>query len=393
MAALSTGNESCGMAISQEELTALTAELVAIDSTNLDLVPGGAGEVNIARFVADWLESVGLDVEVHELGPSRANVIAVARGNGGGRSLMLNAHMDVVGAGGMAEPWTPRIDGTRLYGRGAYDMKASLAAIMLAGREAARLRLRGDVIVTAVADEEFASIGVQDVVRRMGADAAVVTEPTGLDLCVAHKGFVWLEVETRGVASHGSLPEEGVDAIAKIGPLLAGLADLDRELRSRPGHPLLGPSSIHASLIRGGQELSTYPARCMLSIERRTIPGETIAEVEGQIAAILAAAGAADSSFQAELRTLLVREPFSVGLDQPIVDLARRHLAQVTGRDPEIVGAGGWMDSAFLAAAGIPTVIVGPDGEGAHADVEWVDLMSATRTADTLLGIIGEFCA
>ena len=393
MAALSTGNESCGMAISQEELTALTAELVAIDSTNLDLVPGGAGEVNIARFVADWLESVGLDVEVHELGPSRANVIAVARGNGGGRSLMLNAHMDVVGAGGMAEPWTPRIDGTRLYGRGAYDMKASLAAIMLAGREAARLRLRGDVIVTAVADEEFASIGVQDVVRRMGADAAVVTEPTGLDLCVAHKGFVWLEVETRGVASHGSLPEEGIDAITKMGPVLAGLAALDGELRSRPGHHLLGPSSIHASLIQGGQELSTYPAHCLLSIERRTIPGESTAEVEGQIAAILAQAGTADSSFQAEQRTLLVRDPFGVDLDQPIVDLARRQLAHVIGRAPEIVGAGGWMDSAFLAAAGIPTVIFGPDGEGAHADIEWVDLVSATRTADALLGIIAEFCA
>ena len=393
MAALSTRNESCGMAISQEELTALTAELVAIDSTNLDLVPGGAGEVNIARFAADWLESVGLDVEVHELGPSRANVIAVARGNGGGRSLMLNAHMDVVGAGGMAEPWTPRIDGTRLYGRGAFDMKASLAAIMLAGREATRLDLRGDVIVTAVADEEFASIGVQDVVRQTGADAAIVTEPTGLDLCVAHKGFVWLEVETHGVASHGSLPEAGVDAIAKMGPVLTGLADLDRELRSRPGHPLLGPSSIHASLIRGGQELSTYPARCLLSIERRTIPGETIAEVEGQVAAILAAAGAADPTFQAEQRTLLERDPFSVGLDQPIVDLAQRQIARATGREPEIVGAGGWMDSAFLAAAGIPTVILGPDGEGAHADVEWVDLESATRTADALLGMIQEFCA
>jgi acetylornithine deacetylase len=381
------------MTISYDEVAALTADLVAIDSTNPDLVPGGAGEAEIARFVAGWLKRAGLDVEVHELGSSRTNVIAVAPGSSGGRSLMLNAHMDVVGAGGMAEPWEPRIEGSWLYGRGAFDMKASLAAIMLAGREAARLQLRGDVIVTAVADEEFASIGVQDVVRHMRADAAIVTEPTGLDLCVAHKGFVWLEVETRGVASHGSLPEEGVDAIAKMGPVLTGLADLDRELRSRPGHPLLGPASIHASLIQGGQELSTYPARCLLSIERRTIPGETIAEIEGQIADILVQAGATDSSFQAEQRTLLVRAPFGVSLDQPIVDLARRHLTRATGREPEIVGAGGWMDSAFLAAAGIPTVILGPDGEGAHADVEWVDLVSATRTADALLGIVAEFCA
>src|SRR5215211_3123277 len=371
------------MTVSYNEVAALTADLVTIDSTNPDLVPGGAGEVEIAGLVA----------EPDELGPSRANVIAVARGSGGGRTLMLNAHMDVVGAGGMAEPWTPRSDGTRLYGRGAYDMKASLAAIMLAGREAARLDLRGDVIVTAVADEEFASIGVQDVIRRMRADAAIVTEPTGLDLCVAHKGFVWLEVETYGVASHGSLPEEGVDAIAKMGPVLTGLGNLDRELRSRPGHAMLGPSSIHASLIRGGQELSTYPDRCLLSIERRTIPGETIGVVEGQVAAILDRAATADPAFQAEQRTLLVRDPFGVNLDQPIVDVARRHLARVIGREPEIVGAGGWMDSAFLAAAGIPTVIFGPDGEGAHADVEWVDLVSATRTADALLGVVAEFCA
>ena len=178
-----------------------------------------------------------------------------------------------------------------------------------------------------------------------------------------------------------------------MGHVLTGLADLDRELRSRPGHLLVGPASIHASLIRGDQELSTYPARCLLSIERRTIPGETIAEVEGQIAAILAGASAADSSFRAEQRTLLVRDPFSVGQEQPIVDLARRHLARATGQDPEITGVGGWMDSAFLAAGGIPTVIFGPDGEGAHADVEWVDLVSATRTADALLGIIAEFCA
>jgi acetylornithine deacetylase/succinyl-diaminopimelate desuccinylase-like protein len=185
--------------------------------------------------------------------------------------------------------------------------------IMLVGRDAAGRDLRGDVTVTAVADEEFASIGVQGVVRHRRADAAIVTEPTGLDLCVAHKGFVWLEVETRGVASHGTLPEEGIDAIAKMGPVLTGLADLDRELRSRPGHPLVGPASIHASLIRGGQELSTYPARCLLSIERRTILGETIAEVEGQIAAILAGASEADPSFQAEQRTLLVRDPFRRG--------------------------------------------------------------------------------
>ena len=383
----------CAMGISGDEIAELTAELVAIDSTNPDLVPGGAREARIAGYVARWLADAGLEVERHELGPRRVNVIAIARGSGGGRSLMLNAHMDVVGAGGMSDPWTPRIEGDRLHGRGAWDMKASLAAIMLAGRGAASLALRGDVIVTAVADEEFASIGVQDVVRRMSADAAIVTEPTGLDLCVAHKGFIWLEVETRGVAAHGSLPEDGSDAIVKMGPVLCGIAALDRELRAHRGYPLLGPGSVHVSLIQGGQELSTYPARCVLAIERRTIPGETLAEVEGQIAAILQRIGGEDPSFHAEQRTLLSRDPFRVAVDHPFVTLVKRHLANVRGSEPAVVGWGGWMDSAFLAAAGIPTVIFGPHGEGAHADVEWVDLPSALRTAEALTGIMQEFCA
>ena len=381
------------MTISRDEIAELTGELVAIDSTNPDLVPGGAGEAEIVRFVAAWLTDAGLDVEVHELAPGRANAIGIARGSGGGKSLMLNAHMDVVGQGGMADPWVPRIEGDRLYGRGAWDMKASLAAIMLAGREAASLGLRGDVIITAVADEEYASIGVQDVVRRMGAAAAIVTEPTGLDVCVAHKGFVWLEVETRGVAAHGSLPEEGVDAIVKMGSVLIGLEALDRELRARPGHALVGPASVHASLIQGGQELSTYPDRCLLSIERRTIPGESTEEVEGQIAAILERAATADPDFRAEQRTLLVREPFTVSREEPIAKLAYRHLAEALGRGPEVLGWDGWMDSAFLSAAGIPTVVLGPDGAGAHADVEWVDIPSAEVTANVLVGIITEFCS
>lgn len=381
------------MPITREELTALTADLVAIDSTNPDLVPGGAGEAEISRFVAGWLERAGLETTTYDLGNGRANVVGVARGSGGGRSLMLNAHMDTVGVGAMRAPFTPRIEGERLYGRGAFDMKASLAAILLAGREARTLGVGGDVIVTAVADEEFASIGTRDIVQRMTADAAIVTEPFGFELVVAHKGFVWLEVETRGIAAHGSLPEEGIDAIAKMGPVLVGLEALDRELRSRPGHPLLGPGSVHASLIQGGQELSTYPDRCLLAIERRTIPGELAAVVEEQIADILARAASADPDFRAEQRTTLTRDPFSVGLEEPIVEVTRTHLARALGREPAVIGAGGWMDSAILAAAGIPTVIFGPDGDGAHAEVEWVDLPSAVRAAETLVGIVSEFCA
>lgn len=381
------------MGISRADLQQLTADLVSIDSTNPDLVPGGAGEARIAAFVADWLRGAGLDVAVHDLGQGRANVVGIARGSGDGKSLMLNAHMDVVGAGDMVDPWLPRVEGDRLYGRGSFDMKASLAAIMLVGREAAQAGLAGDVLITAVADEEYASLGVQDIVRTYHADAAIVTEPTGLELCVAHKGFVWLEVETRGVASHGSLPAVGVDAIAKMGPVLVGLDALNRDLMAGAQHDLLGTGSVHASLITGGQELSSYPNHCLLSIERRTVPGETTPIVEAQIAAILANAAAADPTFRALQRTLLERDPFTVARDKAIVQASQANLRRVLGHEPAFTGEFGWMDSAFLAAAGIPTVIFGPDGAGAHADVEWVDLATLERMTDALLGTVQDFCA
>ena len=375
-----------------DDLADLIARLVAIDSTNPDLVPGGAGEGEIAAFVAGWLREAGLEVEVHDAAPGRPNVVGRVPGRGGGRLLMLNAHVDTVGAGGMARPLMPEVRDGRLYGRGAYDMKASLAAIMLVAREARELDLHGDLLVTAVADEEYASVGTRAIVARYRADAAIVTEPSELDLTVAHKGFVWLEVETRGVAAHGSQPDVGVDAIAKMGQVLTGIEDLDRRLRAAPSHPLLRSGSIHASLIEGGTELSTYPDACRLQIERRTIPGESAETVERQLREFLDSAAANDPTFRAELRMGLVREPFGVAEEEPIVQILRRQARTTLGREPAFTGAGGWMDSSLLAAAGIPTVVFGPAGNGAHADEEWVDLASAEHCRQILLATVAEFC-
>jgi len=268
-----------------DELHELLADLVAIDSVNPSLVPGGAGEAAIARFVGAWLQAEGLEVHIEEVAPRRPNVVAVARGTGGGQSLLLNAHMDTVALAGVEQPLVGRIEGGRMYGRGAYDMKAGLAAIMWAGREAARSPRAGDVIVSGVCDEEFASIGAQALVRGWTADAAIVTEPTGDEVClaVAHKGFSWHEIEVRGVAAHGSRPQDGVDAIARMGRVLVGIDELAAELATREGHPLLGKGSVHASLIEGGRELSTYPDRCLLQLERRTLPGETREVVEAEL--------------------------------------------------------------------------------------------------------------
>jgi acetylornithine deacetylase len=375
------------------ETTDLLRQLVAINSINPDLVTDGPGEGEIARFVAGWLEGAGLEVKLDEPESGRPNVIGIVRGSGGGRSLMLNAHMDTVGVAYMERPHEPVVEGNRLYGRGAYDMKGGLASIMVATARAKRLSLRGDVILTAVSDEEFASIGTSSVVKQYRADAAIVTEPTELEICVAHKGFAWLEVETMGTAAHGSLPELGIDAIVKMGKVLIGLEELDHSLRASPGHPLLSSGSVHASLIEGGQGLSTYPDRCRLSIERRTIPGETRDTVEAEIQHIFDRIVASDPAFRAAKRTTLVREPFEVDEGERIVQLVREKAHTALGREPAITSASAWMDAALLTAVGIPTVVFGPGGEGAHAVVEWADLDQVELCAAVLLGTIEEFCS
>jgi acetylornithine deacetylase len=372
--------------------TELLAALVAIDSVNPALVPGAAGEAQIAAFVAGWLGDRGLEVTVDEPLPGRPSVVGVARGSGGGAALMLNAHLDTVGVAGMARPHEPEVRDGRLYGRGAYDMKGGLAAIMLAGAAAAGAGLRGDVVVTAVADEEHASEGVRSVLRRFGADACVVTEPTALRACVAHKGFVWAELETRGRAAHGSRADLGVDAIAAMAPVLTGLGALQERLAQAP-HPLLGPGSLHASLITGGQELSSYPERCALSVERRTLPGETVEQVTRELAELLALASAADDRITTELRVGLTREPFEVDPAAPVVTTLLAAATETLGAEPPVVGDHPWMDAAFTSAAGIPTVVFGPGGAGAHAVEEYADLDSVARCADVLLATARRFCA
>jgi acetylornithine deacetylase len=374
-------------------ITTLLQQLVAINSINPDLVAGGAGEREIAHFVANWLEQAGVEVIWDEPVPGRPNVVGIVRGTGGGRSLLLNAHMDTVGVAGMQHPFEPVVEGDRLYGRGAYDMKGGLAAIMVAGAEARQLRLRGDVILTAVADEEFASVGTQAIVKHWHADAAIVAEPTALRLCVAHKGFIWLEITTQGQAAHGSRPDLGRDAILKMGHILQGLEQLDRSLRAVPSHRLLGSGSLHASLIEGGQELSSYPERCTLQIERRTIPGEAAEQVEAEIRALLASIQHADPTVLASVKTTCVRDPYQVAEDAAIVQILSRQAASLSGGAPEIVGETWWTDAALLAAAGIPTVVFGPGGTGAHAVIEWVDLQQVQRCKDVLLATLQAFCA
>jgi acetylornithine deacetylase len=357
------------------EIAELASRLVAIDSVNPALVEGGAGERDAAMLVADWCRAHGFEVDV--VGDDRPSVIARRRGTGGGRSLLLNGHLDTVGVAGMTAPFEPRVENGRLYGRGSYDMKGAVAAILVAAVNADALR--GDIVVTAVADEELASVGTEAVLQHVTADAAIVAEPTALEVAVAHRGFVGFELETKGIAAHGSRPDLGEDAIVKMGPILIALEQLDARLQAGARHSLAGTGSVHASVIGGGQEMSSFPARCTLLGERRTIPGETVADVERELHAL---AGSA------EVRVVASREPYEADVDHPFVELVRRTAGVV-----DVVGAPFWTDAALVAAAGIPTVLLGPIGEGAHAEVEWVDLQSLARLHDLVVQVAREWCA
>jgi acetylornithine deacetylase len=305
-------------------------------------------------------------------------VVGVARGSGGGRSLMLNAHLDTVGVDAMDEPFSARVDGGRMYGRGAGDMKGALAAAMLAVRDARDAGLRGEVVLAAVADEELGSSGTEAVLEVVAADACIVCEPTDLQLGVAHRGFVAFEIETHGVAAHGSRADLGVDAIAKIGPVLVALAARDHELRNGEPHPLLGDRSLHAGVIRGGQEVFSYPARCVLAGERRTLPGETPEDVERELRAL---AGDAD------VRITIARDAFAIDERHELV----RAVAAAAGVDV-VVGLPFWTDAGLTSAAGIPTVLFGPTGDGYHGAVEWVDLASLDRCREVYAAAAARLC-
>jgi acetylornithine deacetylase/succinyl-diaminopimelate desuccinylase-like protein len=358
-------------------------KLVQIDSVNPLLVPGGAGEAEIAGYVAECLAGIGLKVERFEPEPGRVSVVGTLKGTGGGKSLMLNAHMDTVGVAGMSEPFSGELRNGRIYGRGSFDMKGSLAACMAAAKELAGSGLGGDVVIAAVADEEYGSLGTRDLLTRIPkVDGAIVTEPTGLDVCLAHKGYLWIEVVVRGRAAHGSRFELGIDANLKMGQFLGGLAELEKELRERKPHPLVGPPSLHAALLEGGSGLSTYAATSKVQIERRTVPGETEAQAVAEIQAIVDRLG-----LEASVRCFFARDPFEVGPEAQIVKCLDRALGH-----SRHVGDTPWMDAALLAATGVETVVCGPAGTGAHADEEWVDLDSVVRLAEVLADVARDYC-
>jgi acetylornithine deacetylase len=371
----------------------LLRDLVSIDSVNPSLVPGARGEAAIAQRVAAELMSIGLSVNITEVAPGRPNVVGVLEGRAQGRSLMLCGHIDTVGVTGMERPFEPLEREGRLYGRGSQDMKGGVAAMIGAARAIAESGglASGTLVVAAVIDEEHASLGADALVATHRADAAVVTEPTDLDIAVSHKGFQWVRVETRGRAAHGSRPLEGRDAILRMGRVLAALETLDRRLQAGRAHPLLGTASLHASLIAGGRELSSYPDTCELEMERRTLPGESDRIALEEVDDILAALRSDDPAMEGSATFTFGRNPYEIAPDHPLPGMLAAASAGV-GHAARVVGMTFWTDAAILGAAGIPSVLFGPGGEGLHSTEEYVRMREVESCRDALVALARMYC-
>jgi acetylornithine deacetylase len=311
-------------------------------------------------------------------------------------ALAILAHIDTVGAGDMPEPFTPRERDGRLYGRGALDIKSGVAAMCaaaIAGRDAGVIQK--PLLIAAVVDEECDSIGTEALLKRYTADAAIVIEPTDLRPTIAHKGYAWFEILTHGRAAHGSLPSEGRDAIRMMGRVLNILDALDRKLASLTPHPLLGHGSLHASVIRGGQELSSYPAECRLQLERRMLPEESEGEIEVELRSLVAGLSARDPEFRATVRGLGSRPAYEISPGAPIVQLVGDAIRKILGSSAaeQLVGMAAWTDTALLAEAGIPGIVFGPSGRGPHGKEEYVELDSVIQCGEILLEAIRSACS
>ncbi len=364
----------------------LLRDLVAINSVNPTLVPGAPGEREVAELIAGEMQRGGLDVSIEAVVPGRPNVVGVLEGRAKGRTLMFCGHTDTVGVAGMRDPFTPAERDGRLYGRGAEDMKGGVAAMMDAAAAIARGGglASGRLIVAAVVDEEHSSIGADALVKTWRADAAIVTEPTDLAIAVGHKGFAWVEVEVQGTAAHGSRPAEGQDAILRLGRVLARLERLDASLQARPPHPLVGTGSLHASFIHGGRELSSYPDRATLQMERRTLPSEPESTALAEVQAILDALAREDATFRGTATAMFSRPAYELPADHELPRTLAEAFSTVSGR-PRVTGASFWTDAAVLGHAGIPSILFGPGGAGLHSTEEYVNVADVITCRDVLV--------
>ncbi len=378
--------------IARGDAVALARALIEIDSRNPTLVPDAPGEGEVARTLASVLDGWGFAVQLIEAVPGRPNVVARI-GPVDAPALMLNGHLDVVGVEGMVhKPFSAELRSGRIYGRGSADMKGGVAA-MCAAATVASAESDAQVVITAVVDEEYESLGLRALLASgLRAEAAIVTEPTRLAICPAHRGFAWLDVTLHGRAAHGSRHDLGIDAILHAGLLLAELDALEQTRSEGPLHLLLGRASLHASMIRGGVGMSTYPERCDLALERRTIPGESSEKAVREISDAFDRVRARRPGFSAEVRLNTAQAPSDVPVDAPIVERLRSAL-EAEGMPVAIEGLSAWTEAALLNEAGIPAVCFGPgDISLAHAAEEFVPVTDIEQATRVLARVVRDWC-
>lgn len=378
-------------------LLSLLQALVSIDSVNPWLVPGGAGEAQIADFIANWLAPLDVPVWQENVINGRSNLIARLPGAGKGKSLCLYAHLDTVGASLWQErAFQLRQSGDRLYGLGAADDKGQCAAAMLAFKALVESEKRpgGDVWLALLVDEEGESRGAFHFVERYHPDAVIVLEPFGLDrIIVSHQGFGWLDIVVNGRPAHGCDPEQGIDAILLMAEVITRLGRLDREQFALHPHPLNGKTVFHTSTITGGTDYATYPANCKLGIEIGTQPGETIDNRLRELEAVFSQVKAAYPQFEAQVQVRLAREPFEARGHEALWSVLFGQLERLNGKPPVAAGLNAWCDAAIFQQAGIPTLMIGASGGNYHAPDEWVSLSQLEALIMALVNTAQAFCA
>jgi len=372
----------------------LLKRLIRIPSVN-PVIENGSGENSIGSFIADWFrKSHEFNVYEQRVAKDRFNVIAVLPGKRNGRSLMLNGHMDTVGTSGMTtKPFAAKTERGMIHGRGACDMKGALAAMMSAALSVAKSnkQLHGDLVFTGVVDEEYKSSGTWNLIKRFRADAAIVGEPTGLDIATAHKGYAWLQIETFGKRAHGSVPERGVDAIEKMAKIISGIERIRHEHRRRR-HPLVGTPKIHTSTVAGGSEWSSVPGSCVLKVERRLIPGETTRDATNELNGIIRIATKQDSKIKAKVQLIYHGDAMEVKKPPHLSILQKT--ARHAGAEARIIGVPYWTDAAILVnQRGIPTCLFGPgDIAVAHSPDEYVSVNEVVKAATIYAGTAQVYC-
>jgi acetylornithine deacetylase/succinyl-diaminopimelate desuccinylase-like protein len=372
----------------ENKIVHLLSELVRINSVNLTLSQG-PGENEIAKFIRNRLEQLGIRSEIQAVTPDRSNVIAMVSGSTKRKSLLLNGHLDTVGVDGMDDPFILKQEGDRLYGRGAFDMKGSLAVMLLLAEYFTQHPPPLDIFFTFVADEEDKSIGMDYLVEKWLPHisplpiGAIFLEPTDEDIGVSHKGFSWYELEVVGKAAHGSRPEEGIDAILPLRSALNELNVIQAELLAREPDPVLGHAIIHSSIIAGGTELSVIPSYSQLQWERRMLPGESQQELDMELERTVRAVENHPGNHEVKGRKLFLRPSYRVPDDAEILSRLQKASPQSSS-----VGFSFWADSALAGQAGIPSVLFGPNGHGAHAVDEWVSLQSLVKVYEVIKKVI-----